>query len=54
MNKNSTPEPPVIAPTFTGTSQGPARLTLEKIRQFARAYSFVPMEISALGSIIAN
>lgn len=36
------------------TKRGPAKITLAKIRQFARSYTFVPVEIPSLGGIIAN
>lgn len=53
MDKNSTPSSSILDSSAPSV-QGPSRFTIEKIRQFARAYTFVPVEIPALGGIIAN
>lgn len=53
MNKNFTPEP-TFPRVITETKQRPKKITLAKIRQFARAYTFAPVEIPALGNIVAN
>lgn len=53
MDKNFTPES-TFSSAVAAPKQGPKKITLAKIRQFARAYSFAPVEIPALGSIIAN
>lgn len=54
MTKNSTSSSTVLPEHAEITKQGPAKLTLAKIRQFARSYTFVPVEIPSLGGIIAN
>lgn len=54
MTKNSTPDS-ILSPSAVASSkQGPAKATLAKIRQFARAYTFVPVKVGALGGIMAN
>ncbi len=53
MNKNFTPSSTFPRPV-TIPQPAPTKLTLEKIRQFARAYTFVSVEIPALGGIVAN
>lgn len=55
MTKNSTPSSITAIPDTVGmTKQGPAKITIAKIRQFARAYSFLPVEIPSIGGVIAN
>ena len=53
MTKNST-SIPTINPDRTPENPGPGKITLAKIRQFARAYTFVPVKITALGGLMAN
>lgn len=54
MTKNSTPDSILPTAAVASSKQGPAKITLAKIRQFARAYTFVPVKISTLGGIMAN
>lgn len=55
MTKNSTPSSITAIPDAVGmTKQGPAKITIAKIRQFARADSFLPVEIPSIGGVIAN
>ncbi len=53
MNKNFTP-----THTFTSDKDrqkaSPSAITLAKIRQFARAYSFNNTKIASLGGIVLN
>lgn len=53
MDKNFTPSPTYPRPVIV-SQPGPKKFTIEKIRQFARAYTFVQIEIPALGGIVAN
>ncbi len=53
MNKNFT-QTSLFFPVVTPKKEGPAKATLAKIRQFARAYSFAPVSNPALGDIVAN
>ena len=50
MNKNFTPES-TFTHVIAETKQRPKKITLAKIRQFARAYTFAPVEIPALGNM---
>lgn len=59
MTKNSTQvltpsrKSPSLRTVSVPTSEGPGKLTLEKIRQFARAYSYTPV-LGAVGGMILN
>ncbi len=53
MNKNFTPIP-TLNTIKSKAATGPSAVTLAKIRQFARAYSFSNMNVPALGGIVAN
>lgn len=63
MTKNSTPtllEPCKASAqlrqqsnSITPSSEGPSRMTLDRIRQFARSYSYTPA-LGAIGGISLN
>ena len=54
MTKISTPPQPVVSGTDTKSRMySPARITIERIRQVARAYTYMPNSVN-LGGIILN
>ncbi|MCM1356600.1 MAG: hypothetical protein NC212_09390 [Staphylococcus sp.] len=55
MNKNSTSTTLTSTPSHHyRTSEAPAKITLAKIRQFARSYTFVNTRVVSLGGVVAN
>ena len=53
MNKDFTPTS-TLTPTKEKMTARPSSMTIAKIKQFARAYSFSRTQIPSLGGIVAN
>ncbi len=56
MNKNSTPDTPsniVRTSAVAAAVARPRQATIDRLRQFARAYSYVPA-VGTIGGIVLN
>lgn len=53
MNKNST-STQTFTPDKDKMKEGPSAMTIAKIKQFARAYSFSKSKIAPFGGIVLN